>query len=171
MRALRVGSSEAPPAGAEAVRWLQEALHLSVDGEFGPETEAAVRRLQARHGLTVDGIVGPETWGVIGVSDDGSGLPPDLAAAPFEPKRRGHSASAGAGLGLSVAHGIVVAHGGQIHPRRPARIDRDRHLRGAGAAVTHESQAVGGGIVQHAGRIFELPVRDGALRHAAAIEQ
>jgi nitrogen-specific signal transduction histidine kinase len=56
---------------------------------------------------------------VIGVSDDGSGLPPDLATAPFEPKRRGHSASAGAGLGLSIAHGIVVAHGGQIGPRRP----------------------------------------------------
>ena len=57
---------------------------------------------------------------VIGVSDDGSGLPPDLATAPFEPKRRGHSASAGAGLGLSIAYGIVVAHGGQIRPRRPA---------------------------------------------------
>jgi hypothetical protein len=57
---------------------------------------------------------------VIGVSDDGSGLPPDLAA-PFEPKRRGHSASAGAGLGLSIAHGIVVAHSGQIRPRRPAK--------------------------------------------------
>jgi nitrogen-specific signal transduction histidine kinase len=57
---------------------------------------------------------------VIGVSDAGSGLPPDLATAPFEPKRRGHSASAGAGLGLSIAHGIVVAHGGQIRPRRPA---------------------------------------------------
>src|SRR5207247_7437302 len=58
---------------------------------------------------------------VIGVSDDGPGLPPDLAAAPFEPKRRGHSASAGAGLGLSIAHGIVVAHGGRIRPRRPAK--------------------------------------------------
>ncbi len=57
---------------------------------------------------------------VIGVSDDGSGLPPDLATAPFEPKRRGHSASAGAGLGLSIAHGIVVAHGGRIRPCRPA---------------------------------------------------
>ena len=53
---------------------------------------------------------------VISVLDDGTGLPPDMAAAPFEPKRRGHSASAGAGLGLSIAHGIVSAHGGQITP-------------------------------------------------------
>ncbi|MBO0808016.1 MAG: HAMP domain-containing histidine kinase, partial [Actinobacteria bacterium] len=57
---------------------------------------------------------------VISVADDGSGLPPDLAAAPFEPRRRGHSASAGAGLGLSIAHGIVAAHGGEIEPG-PAR--------------------------------------------------
>ncbi len=53
---------------------------------------------------------------VIAVLDDGSGLPPDLAAAPFEPRRRGHSASAGAGLGLSISHGIVTAHGGEIEP-------------------------------------------------------
>jgi signal transduction histidine kinase len=53
---------------------------------------------------------------LIGVRDDGVGLPPELAAAPFEPKRRGHSVTAGAGLGLSIAHGIVVAHGGQIAP-------------------------------------------------------
>ena len=51
---------------------------------------------------------------VIAVCDDGAGLPPDLAAAPFEPKRRGHSASAGAGLGLLIAQGIVAAHAGQI---------------------------------------------------------
>jgi hypothetical protein len=53
---------------------------------------------------------------VIGVRDDGVGLPPDLMAAPFEPKRRGHSASAGAGLGLSIAQGIVAAHGGRLQP-------------------------------------------------------
>ncbi len=55
--------------GATAVEWLQRALKLPVDGEFGPETEAAVRRLQARHGLTVDGVVGPSTWALIGVQN------------------------------------------------------------------------------------------------------
>ena len=65
---------------------------------------------------------------VISVQDDGIGLPPELAAAPFEAARRprprpavasgtaghGHRESAGAGLGLSIAKGIVQAHGGRI---------------------------------------------------------
>jgi peptidoglycan hydrolase-like protein with peptidoglycan-binding domain len=77
--AQRAGSVQAPPSGAEAVRWLQEALHLPVDGEFGPETEAAVQRLQARHGLTVDGVVGPATWALIGVREASTLTPPPSA--------------------------------------------------------------------------------------------
>jgi signal transduction histidine kinase/ABC-type multidrug transport system ATPase subunit len=48
------------------------------------------------------------------VADDGVGLPADLAIAPFEVIRRRRSVTAGAGLGLSIAGGIVAAHGGQI---------------------------------------------------------
>jgi signal transduction histidine kinase/ABC-type multidrug transport system ATPase subunit len=66
---------------------------------------------------------------VINVLDDGTGMPPELMAAPFEAARRprpsrtpgngsGHGQSnrknAGAGLGLSIAKGIVQAHGGRI---------------------------------------------------------
>jgi signal transduction histidine kinase/ABC-type multidrug transport system ATPase subunit len=48
------------------------------------------------------------------VADDGSGFPPQLAAAPFDSGRRHRSHSSGSGLGLSIAHGIVEAHGGRI---------------------------------------------------------
>ena len=53
---------------SDAVKKLQELLNakgykLSVDGDFGPATEAAVKAYQAANHLTVDGEVGEKTWG------------------------------------------------------------------------------------------------------------
>jgi signal transduction histidine kinase len=48
------------------------------------------------------------------VSDRGVGLPPEVAAAPFESTRGRRARSSGAGLGLSIASGIVSAHGGEL---------------------------------------------------------
>ncbi len=48
------------------------------------------------------------------VADNGVGLSPDLVGAPFEAARRRRVPTAGAGLGLSIAKGIVAAHGGEI---------------------------------------------------------
>jgi len=48
------------------------------------------------------------------VADDGAGLSPEVARAPFESARRRRAPTAGAGLGLSIAKGIVTAHGGRI---------------------------------------------------------
>jgi murein endopeptidase len=59
-------------ATGPAVRELQTRLNLwlaavgkppiTVDGDFGPRTEAVVKAFQGGMGLVVDGIVGPVTW-------------------------------------------------------------------------------------------------------------
>jgi signal transduction histidine kinase len=57
----------------------------------------------------------------ISVSDDGEGFPEDLRANPFDTTRRPQSRTAGAGLGLSIAKGIIEAHDGTIVLRQPGR--------------------------------------------------
>jgi peptidoglycan hydrolase-like protein with peptidoglycan-binding domain len=39
--------------------------NLTVDGIFGPQTDAAVRGFQQQKSLAVDGIVGPNTWSAL----------------------------------------------------------------------------------------------------------
>jgi len=38
---------------------------LTVDGDFGPNTQSAVKSFQSAHKLTVDGVVGPQTWSAL----------------------------------------------------------------------------------------------------------
>jgi peptidoglycan hydrolase-like protein with peptidoglycan-binding domain len=54
-------------SAGEAVRTVQYLLRahgqsVSVDGIFGPRTEATVRAFQQAHNLVVDGVVGNSTW-------------------------------------------------------------------------------------------------------------
>jgi peptidoglycan hydrolase-like protein with peptidoglycan-binding domain len=44
-----------------------------VDGRFGANTEAAVKALQQAYNLNVDGVVGPQTWQVVDALENEGG--------------------------------------------------------------------------------------------------
>ena len=52
-------------ASGELVKEVQAKVGATVDGDFGPKTEAAVRAFQRARGLVPDGIVGPKTWAAL----------------------------------------------------------------------------------------------------------
>ena len=117
-----------PPAGAAMIEvacdpslpvvWadhdrLEQVFVNLLDNALGhnpPGTRVSVTAAAAgRGGITVS------------VLDDGAGMPSEIASTPFEPVRRRRAPTAGAGLGLSIARGIVEAHGGRIVLEQPAK--------------------------------------------------
>jgi chitosanase len=63
---------QSPPMQGDNVTALQQALanagiNVTVDGVFGPGTDAAVKQFQTQKGLTADGIVGPATRSALGL--------------------------------------------------------------------------------------------------------
>lgn len=91
------GSPIAKGQRGESVTAVQEALKakgvnvdgapLTVDGKFGPQTDAAVRGFQQQNGLTVDGLVGPQTLRALGLSTNST-----TATTPATPPTRSEQA-------------------------------------------------------------------------------
>jgi signal transduction histidine kinase/ABC-type sulfate/molybdate transport systems ATPase subunit len=71
--------------------------------------------------VSVSAVASGDAGITVSVLDDGAGMPSEVASAPFEPVRRRRTPTAGAGLGLSIAKGIVEAHGGRIVLEQPAK--------------------------------------------------
>jgi len=72
-RASSEGSAEQSAAvQGSSVSAAQEALGVTADGVYGPQTRRAVRSFQRSEGLSVDGVLGPQTLAALGVSGGGS---------------------------------------------------------------------------------------------------
>jgi peptidoglycan hydrolase-like protein with peptidoglycan-binding domain len=49
-------------SSGSVVKYIQQALNIKADGQFGKGTETAVKKFQRKNGLIADGVVGPNTW-------------------------------------------------------------------------------------------------------------
>lgn len=79
------------------------------------ESRESGAMVSVRARRTVDSDGGVERPRVqVDVVDDGRGIPPDRIGRVFDPFFSTRVHQGGTGLGLSVAHGIVTGHGGEI---------------------------------------------------------
>ncbi len=119
--------------------------------------------------LVTAGVVSPSEI-VVTVTDDGTGIPDDIAAAPFEAGRKRRTRTGGAGLGLSIAQGIVEAHGGRIELQRLQPGTRFRVVLPVEASE-HSAEASGHltGPAEHAIVPGEVAVPSSGLPRPAAV--
>jgi signal transduction histidine kinase/ABC-type multidrug transport system ATPase subunit len=108
--------------GADTVEWSCDpdlgpiwGDHDRLEQVFVNLVENAVRHTPPGTPVRVSATFGdrPGT-GAVRVIDEGPGLAPEEAERLFEPYIRGRQGGPGAGLGLSIARGIVEAHGGSV---------------------------------------------------------
>ena len=104
---IREDQPDLPPVLADDDQLHQVFLNLAVNAQQALETAPSPRRLWLRT-LTDGNVVRIE------VADNGPGVPPELRAQVLEPFFTTKPFGVGTGLGLSVCHGIVSAHGGAI---------------------------------------------------------
>jgi len=51
--------------GPPGVGALQQFLHITADGQFGPQTTQALTAYQQAHGLPPTGVTDPATWNLL----------------------------------------------------------------------------------------------------------
>jgi signal transduction histidine kinase len=96
--------TEAPPVNADRDRIFYVLSNIIGNAiKFTPERGTITLRTESRRGELV-----------IIIDDSGPGIPSDELPHMFDRYRRGRASHDGTGLGLYIAKGIVLAHGGSI---------------------------------------------------------
>jgi PAS domain S-box-containing protein len=98
---------ELAPVHGDADQLHQVLANLLVNAQQALQTVPPPRRLRAATGTD-----GEAVW--VAVTDNGPGIPPAIVNRIFDPFFTTKPQGVGTGVGLSVSHGIIAAHGGQI---------------------------------------------------------
>jgi PAS domain S-box-containing protein len=104
---VRALAPDLPPVWADGDQLHQVFANLFVNAQQALQGVPPPRRLMVTSGFDADMV-----W--VEVADNGPGVPADIAHRIFEPFFTTKPQGVGTGVGLSVCHGIVAAHGGQI---------------------------------------------------------
>jgi PAS domain S-box-containing protein len=96
-----------PLVHGDADQLHQVLANLLVNAQQALQTVTPPRRLRVTTGADGDAV-----W--VAITDNGPGIPAAIASRIFEPFFTTKPQGVGTGVGLSVSHGIISAHGGQI---------------------------------------------------------
>ncbi len=99
--------ADLPPVHGDNDQLHQVVVNLVVNAQQALIGRAAPRKLTVRARAEAAEVV-------LEVADNGPGMAPDVASRAFEPFFTTKPQGVGTGVGLSVCHGIVAAHGGRI---------------------------------------------------------
>jgi PAS domain S-box-containing protein len=103
----RALAPDLPPVRGDADQLHQVLANLLVNAQQALQTVSPPRRLRIATGTD-----GETVW--VAIADNGPGIPPSIIKRIFDPFFTTKPQGVGTGVGLSVSHGIVTAHGGQI---------------------------------------------------------
>jgi len=96
-----------PPVWGDADQLHQVVLNLVVNAQHALTSISTPRRLGITAHAAAEGVV-------LEVADNGPGMNDEVAKRAFEPFYTTKPQGVGTGVGLSVVHGVISAHGGTI---------------------------------------------------------
>jgi CheY-like chemotaxis protein/anti-sigma regulatory factor (Ser/Thr protein kinase) len=104
---IRQLAPDLPPVWADADQLHQVFANLFVNAQQALHSSTGARQLRitTRHDAA-------SVW--VEVADNGPGIPPEIAKRIFDPFFTTKPQGVGTGVGLSVCHGVIAAHDGEI---------------------------------------------------------
>jgi len=111
-----------PETMADPYQLEQVVLNLVVNAEQALLEGRGQGRITVRTAHVRDGLpTGPRNRLLLEISDDGPGIPADVASRIFDPFFTTKPPGVGTGLGLSIVYGIVHQHGGEVTVENPSQ--------------------------------------------------